>query len=92
MSAITINMKQENKQTLSNIVIFLLFLPTIIILSFLVILIVNKDFRWGIVGHLYHKVVFKQDKATVNNQVTYSPIDSTGTCGCPYCCGAAITK
>ncbi len=51
---------------------------------------VNNDFRWKIIGHIYHKVVTASTDADVNNsQVSIVSSAEASKCGCPYCCALA---
>ncbi len=79
-----------NKVNIHTSINTLLIFCMLTIAIFLITLFVNNDFRWRIIGHIYHKVVTASYNSDVNNsQLSIVSSAEASKCGCPYCCALA---
>ncbi len=81
--------KLNDKSIFNTAINFVLIISCLALLSIAITLFVNKDFRWGLIGHFYHKVLFRQKEQIVESNTAYVTDEETGKCGCPYCCSVA---
>lgn len=79
-------MNRANIHIAINLILITFVISLII---FAITLFLNNDFKWKLIGHIYHKVLTSTDSYFDASQVSAVSSDEASKCGCPYCCSVA---
>lgn len=81
--------RYKNIKIIHQAIDLAIYFACIVFLLTVVVIFLNRDLRWNIIGHFYHKVLFRQNEKVVEDRSAYVTEVVAGKCGCPYCCSGA---